>query len=122
MPEKQRKTIYIADDDKAVRDSLCAFLETCGYDVRAYADGDDFLRHADARRADCLLLDLDLPGASGRQVLEQLRASGVTTPAIVLTTNGKRVGSRLQKANVLAVLSKPVAGEELLRWLEKACR
>ena len=121
MPSRSKKKICIADDDKAFRESLRAFLEACGDQAEAIARGDEFLLRADVQNADCLLLDFDIPGAGGQQILERLRARGLTTPAIVLTTNGKRLGARLQKAGVLKGLSKPVTDEELLLWLEKAC-
>jgi len=121
MPSRSKNKICIADDDKAFRESLRAFLEACGDQAEAIARGDEFLLRADVQNADCLLLDFDIPGAGGQQILERLRARGLTTPAIVLTTNGKRLGARLQKAGVLKGLSKPVTDEELLLWLEKAC-
>ncbi|HWA89421.1 MAG TPA: response regulator [Rhizomicrobium sp.] len=114
-------TIYVVDDDLPVRDSLRALLETCGYEVKVYSDGEDFLRNADASGADCLLVDMDMPRVGGRQLLERLRDAGITTPAIVLTTNGKRMGPRWERAQVFAVISKPVASDELLRLLDRIC-
>jgi len=121
VAEQRKKSVHIADRDEAVRESLRAFLETCGYSVQTYASSEDYLRRADTESADCLLLDLRVSGRGGIELLEQLRTRGVSTPAIILSTNGSRMNARMQRAGVLKVLVKPVTGEDLLHWIEKAC-
>lgn len=122
MIEAKGNTICIIDDDRAVRESTAALLESAGYTVKSFASADDFLRHPGAENADCLLCDLNMPGLNGLELLELLRSRGIAAPAIVLTANGERLGARMTQAGVLKVLRKPVSEADLLRWIETALR
>jgi FixJ family two-component response regulator len=120
MTETRADTICVIDDDQAVRESMVALLEASGYTVKPFASADDFLRRQGSQSTDCLLLDLNMPGLNGLELLELLRSRGVTAPAIVLTANGERFGARLTRAGVLKVLHKPVSETDLLQWIETA--
>ena len=85
--------------------------------MRDYASAEAVLADAAAQDAACLLLDLQLGGMTGLELLERLRARGIQTPAILLTATDARYGA----AKVLTVLRKPVAADELLGWIAKAC-
>lgn len=115
-------TISIVDDDRAVRESTAALLEAAGYAVESFASADDFLHRRGSVDDQCLLLDLNMPGLSGLELLELLRSQGTSTPAIVLTANGERLSARMTRAGVLKVLRKPVSESELLRWIETALK
>ena len=70
----QEPTVFIVDDDQAVRDSLVFFLEFEGMNVETYASAQDFLESVQSSRSGCLLLDVSMPGMSGlelQQVLEE---------------------------------------------------
>lgn len=121
VTDGKAKTICIVDDDRDVRDSLRVILQSYGYATRCHASGVELLHEPGAENADCLLLDLNMPGMSGIELLEVLRSRGIATPAIVLTANGERLGARLTRAGVVAVLRKPVADDVLLQWIDKAC-
>ena len=58
-------TVFIVDDDEAVRDSLRWLLEANGYRVRAYASGENFLDEYDASQIGVLIADVRMPGMSG---------------------------------------------------------
>ena len=108
-------TVFVVDDDEAVRDSLAVLLEAAGFAVAAFASGRDFLAAYDPREAGCLVLDLDLPDVTGPEVLQALVADGVDLPVILIT--GRRDGplrSRAQAAEVVALLEKPFRGDLLL--------
>jgi two-component system response regulator FixJ len=79
------------------------------------------LGDAAATDAACFLLDFQLGGMTGLELLERLRARGVQTPAIIITANASLSDRRYQRANVLAVLRKPAPAADLLHWIEKAC-
>ncbi len=122
MTETSGATICIIDDDRAVRESAVALLESAGYKAKSFASADDFLRHPGSENADCLLCDLNMPSLSGLELLELLRSRGITAPAIVLTANGERFGARMTRAGVLKVLRKPVSEADLLQWIEIALK
>ena len=76
-------TIAVVDDDSAVCDSIRALLEVHGAYVHTYEGGVAFLRASP--KVDCLILDYDMPGLSGLDVISELRTREWTTP-IILTT------------------------------------
>ena len=119
---RTRKTICVVDDDADVRDSIRAILESCGYVVRTYSSASALLGRRGAVDHDCLLLDLNMPEMNGVELLERLRAQGVATPAIFLTGNGNGLKARMKRAGALKVLYKPVSDEDLLFWIELACK
>jgi two-component system response regulator FixJ len=111
----------IVDDDDAVRDSTCVLLESCGYDCVSYVSADAFLEKTGGRMGDCLLLDVQMPGTSGVELLELLRTRRIETPVILMTANVERLGNRGAAAGALTVLRKPFAEDVLLRWIARAC-
>jgi len=120
MIESRDNTICVIDDDRAVRESTAALLESAGYDVKSFASADDFLGQSGSENISCFLLDLNMPGMSGLELLELLRSREIATPAIVLTANGERLNARMTRAGVLKILRKPVSEADLLQWIETA--
>jgi FixJ family two-component response regulator len=113
--------ILVVEDDDDVRNSIRMLLEAEGYRVREFASAEVFLAATDGREADCLLLDFQMSGLSGLDLLEALRAQGVTVPAIIITADTNPPKERCARAGVLAVLRKPHAVADMLGWIEKAC-
>jgi FixJ family two-component response regulator len=94
-------------------------LEAQGFLVRDFADAEEFLRVTDGRDADCIVLDHNLSGMSGLDLIALLRARDVITPAIIVSGHGRALLDRAAKAGVHAVLRKPLAADALLSWLEQ---
>jgi FixJ family two-component response regulator len=86
----ERAAIYIVEDDEPVRDSLAALLEAEGFDVASYASSEQFLEHFHPRGSACLLLDLELPGKSGIDLMRILGAGRHRLPVIVITGKADR--------------------------------
>lgn len=77
-------SIYIADDERSIRDLIKSFLESDGYEVSAFETGDELKAAFDEKPADLVILDIMMPGTDGLTVCKQLREeSGV--PIIILT-------------------------------------
>lgn len=81
-------TVYIVDDDEAVRDSLCWLLEANNYRVRAFPSGESFLAEYDEKRPGVLIVDVRMPGMSGLELQEQLIARKSTMPIVFITGHG----------------------------------
>ena len=81
-------TVYIVDDDEAVRDSLRWLLEANGYRVRAFASAESFLDEYDAAQVGVLIADVRMPGMSGLELQEQLIARNAPLPIVFITGHG----------------------------------
>ena len=77
--------IAVLDDEPQMRKALRRLLSTHGFRVEAYERGDDFLTALPSHPADCLVLDLHMPGVNGFDVLAALQSQGVALPVIVIT-------------------------------------
>lgn len=110
-----RRTMYIVDDDDAVRESAALLLESAGYDVSTYRSGVDFLEKLNADIPACILLDIHMPQMSGIEVQRQLFERGVTFPVIVLTGAGDvSIAVQAMKNGAFEFLEKPYLNEVLL--------
>jgi len=111
--------VDIIDDDDAVRDSTRALLESYGYEVRDYASAERFLENPESR-PDCILVDQHMPGMTGLDLLEILRARGDKVPALMMTgRSDPALEPRAARIGV-KVLHKPVPEEQLVLWIEQA--
>ena len=81
-------TVYIVDDDEAVRDSLRWLLEANNYRVRAFPSGESFLAEYDEKRPGVLIVDVRMPGMSGLELQEQLILRKSTMPIVFITGHG----------------------------------
>ena len=108
------------DDDEALRDSLAWLLESQGFKVAAYASAEDFLKAWRPEFNGCLLLDVRMPGMSGLELHERLRAQYSTLPVIFITGHGDvpMAVSALKKGAV-DFIEKPFNDTELLRLVSQ---
>ena len=106
---------HVIDDDAAVRDSVQLLLESEGIAVHPYASGAAFLREAAPDDDSCLIIDVDMPGIDGLELLDQLRANRINTPAIVITGAGitGSLVSAIKRFDAM-LLEKPFSPRELL--------
>lgn len=120
MDQSVRKKVYVVDDDDAVRDSMCIFLESCGLDVSEFRSAREFLATLCARPSGCLLLDLHMPEMNGLELLELLRERGSRLPVVMFTgRSDSSLKERAQKSGAV-MLDKPVSDEILLGALNRA--
>ena len=96
-------------------------LHENGYAVELFGDGPAFLEAFRRGREGCLLVDALMPGMSGIELIERLKAEGHQLPAIVITGNGAvSMAVQAMKAGAVDFIEKPVGHEELLASLERA--
>ena len=116
-------TVFIVDDDEAVRDSLRSVLESQLYEVTDFASGAALLQKSGDRPPACIILDVNLPEIDGIEVLNRLRCRGDSTPVIVISGRpDTRMRERAAEAGAAAFLEKPFAGRDLLLIVEEAVR
>lgn len=119
----ERLAVYVVEDDDPVRDSLVALLEAEGFDVSAYATSEQFLAHFHPGGSACLMLDLELPGKSGIELMEILGERQQRLPVIVVTGRaGDDVRARALDLGAVAVLVKPTDPDLLIETIRRSAR
>jgi FixJ family two-component response regulator len=117
---RQAPTIFIVDDDEAVRIALRMLVISFGWNARAFESGQAFFTALPQNEPDCLLLDLDMPGMNGAEVQESLHAQGSGIPVIIITgQKNTQLVSRARAAGACGLLSKPFQDEELKLLIEQ---
>jgi two-component system response regulator FixJ len=107
--------VHIVEDDESVRDSLKLLLEACGYEVEAFASGAELFDNGALSRCACMIMDINLPGESGFEILARLRKNGVTAPAIFMSgCSTPATRAQAARAQAVAFFDKPVPPSELL--------
>lgn len=118
-----RHRILVVEDDSAIRRGISASLRFNGYEIVEAEEGTAGLALALAEAYDLLLLDLNLPGCDGLEILKQVRAQSPSIPVIVLTARGDE-GDRVKGLKLGAddYVVKPFGPQELLARIEAVLR
>lgn len=115
------QTVFVVDDDVAMRDALVQLLETAGLQVESHADGPTFLAAYEEHRPGCLLLDMAMPGMTGLEVQAALNARGLVIPVIFLTGHSDiPMAVKAVQAGAVDFLEKPIQGAVLLERVQRA--
>jgi FixJ family two-component response regulator len=108
-------TVFVVDDDEAMRDSIACLLDSVNLPSRMFGDAGEFLEFCDPQQQGCILLDIRMPGMSGMELLENLRANGVALPVIVITGHGDvPLAVRALKLGAFDFVQKPFNAHDLL--------
>lgn len=114
-------TLFLVDDEEAVRSSLARLLRAEGFTVATYASAEAFLDDAPFDRLGCILLDVDMPGMTGPALQEALAEKGADLPVIFLTGRGSvSLGVRAMKLGAVDFLEKPIDADVLVPVLREA--
>lgn len=114
-------TIFILDDDDAVRDSLTMLVESAGYKAEAFASCREFLARPPFPPHACLLLDVHMPEMSGLQLQDEMARRGLKLPVIVMTGQADvPVAVRAMKAGARDFIEKPFSDELILDSIRNA--
>ena len=112
--------ISIVDDDKSVRKSTKALVRSLGYSARTFSSAEEFLG-SDPGETNCLILDIQMGGLSGVELLDRLIAEGRDTPVIFVTAfPDERVRNHVLDAGAIGFLRKPFSDAKLTRCLDIA--
>ncbi len=113
--------VYVVDDDAVVRETLREVLEQNGLLVQDFGSCEAFLTHFHPGPDCCLLVDANLPGMSGLELLQHLRRDGQTLPAIMITGYGDvRMAVQAMNAGASDFIEKPARETELMDSLTRA--
>jgi FixJ family two-component response regulator len=115
-------TIFVIDDDDAVRDSLRMLLESEGFVVHAYASCAEFLGGRRPDGSSCLLLDVHLDGMSGLELIDRLEQDHIEIPTILMTGMPDAATRRAVDRIGAPLLVKPFRPGELLDCVESRLR
>ena len=120
-PDPKFCNIAIVDDDEAVRVGLRSLLRSYGYNAQAYESALALLASCALGDYHCIVTDLQMPGMSGIELLEQLRRTGNSLPLILMTAFPEpALCKRALNSGASCFLSKPFEANELLRCLNQA--
>jgi FixJ family two-component response regulator len=116
-------TVFVIDDDAAVRKSLRLLVQSVNLPVETYESGQEFLEQIDPSRSGCVILDLRMPGISGLELQQRLTALRISMPIIFISAHGdlpSAVGA--MRAGAVDFLEKPFRGQALLDRIHQALR
>ena len=114
-------TVFVVDDDPAMRNSLRWLIESVGLAVAAYATAEEFLERYEPSRPGCLVLDVRMPGMSGLDLQDALAQRRITIPTIVITGHAEvAMAVRAVKAGAVDFIPKPFSDQLLLDRIRQA--
>jgi FixJ family two-component response regulator len=114
-------TVFVVDDDPAMRSSLRWLIESVGLSVVTCANAREFLDLYRPEQPGCLLLDVRMPGMSGLDLQAELGFRSITLPIIIITGYAEvPIAVRAMKAGALDFIEKPFSDEALLQRIRKA--
>jgi FixJ family two-component response regulator len=115
------QTVFVVDDDDAVRDSLRMLLKSAGVHAEACGSAQEFLSSYDASQPGCLVLDVRMPGMSGLEMQHELNVRGATIPVIFITGNGDiPMAVEAMQHGAFDFLQKPFRDQDLLDRVQRA--
>lgn len=115
-----RTTIGVVDDDAAVRRGLERLLGACGYNVETYESAHEFLDHSGMNTADCILLDVRMPGMSGFDLHRRLTRDRYQLPTVFITAHAGPEALGAPAQPVPRMLMKPFDEDALLDAIQGA--
>ncbi len=114
-------TVFVVDDDEAIREALSWLLENLDFKVACYDSAQAFLDQFSVEQAGCLLLDIRLPKITGLELLKKLIAQNCTMPVIMLSGHGDiAMAVRAMKDGAFDFIEKPFNNQILIERVQQA--
>ena len=118
-----RQTVYVVEDDEAVRDSLELLLKSDGKPVKTYESANAFLKDYSDKMAGCIVLDIRMPGMDGMELQKKLNEKHSILPIIFVTGHGDvPMAVDAMKEGAVDFIQKPYREEALLEKIEAALK
>ena len=116
----KKGTVYVVDDDEAVRDSLQWLLEGKDYRVRCFESAESFLSRYDAREVACLIVDIRMDGMTGLELQNRLIENKSPLPIVFITGHGDvPMAVDTMKKGAMDFIQKPFKEDQLLDLVER---
>ena len=118
-----RPLVAVVDDEESVRRALARMLGASQFDVDVFASGQEFLDSLRTRLPDCLVLDYQMPGLTGRDVQRRLTLAQTPVPIIVVTAHDQpALREQCLADGAIAYVAKPLQRERLVGLIHDAIR
>lgn len=116
-------TIYIVDDDQAIRHAMSLLMQSVGLKCEIFPSADDFLEGHTNDRSGCLVLDIRMPGMGGLELQQQLREEDCSLPIIFITGHGDiPMAVEAMQQGAFDFIQKPFRDQELLDRIQDALK
>ncbi|MEN8204552.1 MAG: response regulator [Pseudomonadota bacterium] len=116
-------TVFLVDDDHAVRDALELLLDSAGLRTVSYPSAAAFLEKFDQKHRGCLVLDIRMPGMSGMELQAALTEKSINIPIIFLTGHGNvSMSAKAFRSGAIDFMEKPFNENVLLERIQEAIR
>lgn len=116
-----QSTVFVVDDDQAMRNSLKWLIESVGMQVETYGSAEEFIRSYYPGRSGCLVLDVRMQGMSGLELQEYFLEQHINIPIIIITGHGDvPMSVRAMKSGAVDFIEKPFNDELLLESIRNA--
>ncbi|WP_068436068.1 response regulator transcription factor [Magnetospirillum sp. XM-1] len=120
MPDEQ-STVFVIDDDAAVRDALSVHLDLAGLPVRSFASAREFLAAVDSDQGGCAVIDIRMPDQDGLSLQQEMIRHGLTLPVIIITGHGDvDAAVTAFRAGAVDFLQKPFDEDVLIERIREA--
>ena len=117
----RQATVFVVDDDPAMRESLCWLIESIGLNARAFESAAAFLNAFDPAAPGCLVVDVRMPGMSGLELHTRLAEQAASLPVLIITGHGDvPMAVRAMKNGAFDFLEKPFNDQALLERIGQA--
>ena len=118
---EQKPTVFIVDDDAAIRFAMQALMDSVNLEHEIFESGDEFLGKITEQRPGCLVLDIRMPGLGGLELQEELIKRGNTLPIIFITGHGDvPMAVEAMQKGAVDFIQKPFRDQELLDRVREA--
>jgi len=115
--------IAVVDDEESVRLALARMLRASSFEVSIYRSGEDFLESIKTAVPDCVVLDFQMPGLTGRDIQRALSVAKVALPIIVVTAHDQpSLREKVLADGAVAYFTKPLRRDTLIAAVEQAIR
>jgi FixJ family two-component response regulator len=113
--------IYIVDDDDSIRRAMKRLFRSVGMDAQVFASAQEFLDSKHRNHDACMILDIKMPGMSGLELQDELRARGSHLPVIFITGfDSPETRDQAKKAGAAGYFRKPIDDQALLDSIQWA--
>jgi FixJ family two-component response regulator len=115
------RTVFVIDDDPAVRNAIAFLLETAAFSVAAFPSARDFLASYDGSGRGCMVLDVRMPHMNGLELQQEMNARGWRLPAIFITGHGTvATAIAALRAGAFDFIEKPMRDDILIDSVRRA--